>query len=430
MTDFRLPYGKGCLTLTLPDGYPVEVIAPQDTPAAPDPLAEVTRALDNPLGTRLEDFAGARSAAIAVNDKTRPVPHAHLLPPLLARLERLGLPPERITLLIATGAHAPMPPEEFGQVIPADVLARYPVFCHDCDDADNLLMLGNTTRGTPVWIDRRYLAADLRIVVGDIEPHQFMGFSGGVKSAAIGLAGRTTITANHTLLTDPHSTLGRYHDNPTRQDAEEIGQMADVHIALNAILNRERQIVRALAGNPRAVMEAGIPLVRAICQVQVGAPFDLVIASPGGHPKDINLYQAQKALAHAVPITREGGTVILAAACPEGTGGASYEQWMLSEGMDSYEAVFARFRREGFRIGPHKAYQIARDAARARTFLVSEMPPDLVRRLLLTPASLEEAVVLALATLPPGARIGVMPLANVTVPILAEQIAPDSAGSG
>lgn len=415
--SYSIPYGKMRLTFTLPDTLDVQVIALADVPAAPDPPGVVRAALDDLLGgLRWDDFAGARSAAVAVNDKTRPVPHDHLLPPLLERLENLGLAPEQITLIVATGTHPPMPPAEFPQILPAGVLARYPVFCHDCDDAANLIYRGQTPRGTPVWINRRYAEAGLRLVVGNIEPHQFMGFSGGVKSAAIGLAGRETINRNHALMMHENAQLGRYDGNPAREDVEDIGRLVGVHVALNAVLNRDKQIVRALAGDPLAVMRAGIPLVNELATVPVDAPFDLVIAAPGGHPKDINLYQSQKALAHAALITRPGGTIILAAACPEGTGSQKYERWML-DGVESYRAVFERFAREGFQIGPHKAYQIARDAAARRVLLVSDMPPDLVRKLLLVPAALDEAINMALADLPIGARVGILPAANATVPL-------------
>ncbi len=417
---FEIPYGKTSLSFLLPDDSPAEVIAPADIPPASDPSAVVEAALDAPVGgVSLTDFTGARSAAVAINDKTRPVPHHDLLPPLLARLEGLGLPPKTITLIIATGTHAPMPPDEFHQVVPPDVLARYPVYSHDCDDAPMLVHLGETSRGTPVWINRRFMEADLRIVVGNIEPHQFQGFSGGVKSAAIGLAGRVTINRNHTMMSDPAARLGCYEGNPARQDVEAIGRLAGVHFALNAVINRQKQIVAAVAGEPRAVMAAGIPLARRIGQGAVSAPFDLVITSPGGHPKDLNLYQSQKALAHAALITRPGGTVILVAACPEGTGSRGYERWMFEREMTTYEDVLERFALEGFQVGPHKAFQIARDASQVRLLLLSEMAPDFVRRLLLTPVSgLDEALLTALADLPPGGRIAVMPAANATVPVL------------
>ncbi|MGQ9766696.1 MAG: nickel-dependent lactate racemase [Anaerolineae bacterium] len=367
--------------------------------------------------------------AIAVNDKTHPVPHQYLLPPLLARLAALGISPEQITLLIATGTHAAMPPEEFQLVIPPEILSRgYRVVSHNCDDEANLVYLGKTARGTPVWVNRLWQEADLRIVVGNIEPHQFMGFSGGVKSAAVGLTGRATINTNHAMMTAAGAQINRYDDNPCRQDVEEIGRMIGVHYALNTILNDHKQIVHVLAGPPVEVMRRGIPLLRAIYQVTVSQPFDLMIVSPGGHPKDINLYQAQKALGHATLVMKPGGTVILAAACPEGTGSQGYEAFMADPAMTNHLAVLARYAQEGYRIGPHKAWQISRDASRVRLIFVSDMAPDFARRLLLNPiadrpgmtpqAQLAAALARALADLPAQAQIGIMPLANATIPVL------------
>jgi nickel-dependent lactate racemase len=416
---YRVPYGKGHLSFELPDDLEVDVVALPETDAVPDPVAAVEAALAAPVGgVDLDQLLGVHSAAIAVNDKTRPVPHRYLLPPLLHRLEGLGLSPEAITLLIATGTHAPMPPEEYSLVLPEEVLARYPVVCHDSDDQGSLEHLGATSRGTPVWANGRYLQADLRIVVGNIEPHQFQGFSGGVKSAAIGLAGRDTINQNHAMMSDPLVQLGRYDDNPMRQDVEEMGRKIGVHFALNAVLNNRKEIVSVLAGEPVAVMRAGIPLSRKVSQVTVAAPFDLVIASPGGHPKDINLYQSQKALRHASQVAREGGVVILVAACPEGVGSDGYQAWMAD--VHSHDEVFARFEREGFQVGPHKALLISQDSVKRLVYLVSELSPDLVRDLLLTPADdLDAALVAGLAELPKDARVGIVPLASSTIPSVA-----------
>lgn len=416
MAEFEIPYGKSHLTFHLPDEVDVQVIAPPQAAAAEFPLTLVEAALEQPLGLAgLEAFVGARSVAIAVNDKTRPVPHDLLLPPLLRRLEEMGIPPDRIDLLIATGTHPVMSEDEYIKVLPQEILERYAVFCHDGKDPSSLVSLGQTSRGTPVWINRRYMEADLRIVVGNIEPHQFQGFSGGVKSAAIGLAGQITINCNHAMMTDPNARLGFYKGNPARQDVDEIGQCIGVHLALNAILNEHKQIVHVLAGEPNQVMQAGIPLARQVCQVPVEAPFDMVIASPGGHPKDINLYQAQKGLAHACLVTRPGGIVILAAACPEGAGSQSYEAWMRD--IHSYEQVFIRFKQEGFRVGPHKAFQIARDAARVELRFFSDMEMDLTRALLLNPISnLQSAIDQAVQALPAAGRIGILPRASSTIP--------------
>lgn len=419
MLSFSVPYGRTALAFELPPTFRVDLLAPARHPEVHNPPQAVTDALAALLGSAAwHDWARVRSAAVAINDKTRPVPHHYLLPPLLARLEGLGLLPEQITLIIATGTHAPMPPDDFAAVVPPEILARYPVRCHDADDTANLVHLGTTGRGTPVWINQDYMQADLRVVVGNIEPHQFQGFSGGVKSAAIGLAGRATVDHNHAMMTDAAAKLGHYDHNPTRQDVEEIGRMIGVHLALNAILNGKKEIVQVVAGEPTAVMKAGIPLAKAICQVDVPARYDLVIASPGGHPKDINVYQAQKGLAHAALVTKVGGTLILAAACPEGTGSQGYEHWV--KGVHSHAEVLARFGREGFRVGPHKAFQIARDATQVNVLLVSDMAPEFVRRLLLTPAaSLPAAVHTAVTHLPPSARIGIMPEANATIPLIS-----------
>ena len=195
--------------------------------------------------------------------------------------------------------------------------------------------------------------------------------------------------------------------------------MIRIDFAVNALLNGEKQIIKALAGDPVAVMRAGIPEARALYQAPVDAPFDLMIVSPGGHPKDINIYQAQKGMAHAAAVTKDGGVMILCAACPEGSGSSDYESWMMNLSVRSHEAVFERFEREGFRVGRHKAFQVSRDAARMRTMLVSDLDDDFVRALLLHPQpDLQTAIDVALAMLPRDARIGVMPAANATMAVV------------
>lgn len=417
-TGYTLPYGRSTLPLALPSSLRPTLISPKQIQPAPDPQAEATQSLKNLLGgISWDDFAGAARAAIVVSDKTRPVPNHLLLPPLLERLRTLGIGDDKITIIIGGGCHPPVDPSEYEQVLPHPILAQYRVLSHDCDDPQALIYRGETSSGTPIWINRHFAAADLRIVVGNLEPHQFQGFSGGAKGAAIGVAGRATVNANHSLLAHPGAQLGRFEDNPARQDVEEIGRAVGIHIGVNAILNQEKQMVRVLAGTPAAVMLAGIPIVRNIFQVSVPHPFDIVIASPGGHPKDINLYQAQKALAHAALVTRPRGFVILAAACPEGAGDDDFSSWM--QKRRSLDDVLETFRRQGFRVGPHKAFLLARDATRVQVRLVSEMRPESVRRLSLTPTpTIESALTEAIATLPAPLRLGIMPQANATIPVI------------
>lgn len=426
MSTKSLPYGHTSLSIHLPPTLSVDWIEPLPYPSAADPRAVVCAALENPLGgVSLDQYRTARRVVIAINDKTRPVPHEHLLPPLLDALHAVGIADAAVTFLIATGTHLPMPASEFPRILPAELCARYSILSHNCDDAPNLVYLGETQRGTPVWINRLFHEADLRIAVGNIEPHHFAGFSGGYKTAAIGLAGRATINHNHAMLVEPPSRMAEYALNPLRQDIEDIGDLLHLEFALNAVLNGEKRIVQAFSGSPRAVIAAGMPVSRAVCQLTVNQKaahsvpqkYDLVIASVGGAPKDINFYQSQKALTHASLFTRDGGVIILAAECPEGSGNRAYEEFM--QGVESPQAVFTKFRQMGFRVGPHKAFQVARDAARVRIVIVSAMAPSLVTALLMTPAAdLDQALVTAQSLLgnPPIVRAAILPRATNTIP--------------
>jgi nickel-dependent lactate racemase len=418
MRKFELPYGKTVQSLEIPDYIKLALILPNEIIAHENPVHLVEKSLDNPIGEfNFSTFQNARSVAIAINDKTRPVPNSILIPPLLKKLALLGIPKNSITFYIATGTHLPMTPEEFHLVLPEEILRDYVVVSHDCDQMDNLINLGKTKKGTYVLCNRAFYESDLKIVVGNIEPHHFMGFSGGMKSAAIGLAGRSTINQNHAMLTHPMARTGLFAENPMRQDVEEIGSLMGVHLALNTVLNGDGKIIHVLAGQPFDVMLQGIPITQKVCQVEVSQKYDLVIASVGGHPKDINLYQSQKALTQASMVTRDGGVVILVAACPEGSGSKGFEDFI--KGIKDPRDVFPKFEREGFRIGPHKAFQFARELIRIKVILVSEMPSDFVRSLLLIPEKdVQTAFQKAYAMLPPNASLAIMPHAINTTPLL------------
>ena len=369
MKKFHLPYHQSQITIELPDDQIVDVFGEKQVPVDPNPELSTDRAL---VHLAVEHYLpdhnrSTLSVAIAINDKTRPIPHQHLLPPLLRWLHNCGIFPNQITFYVATGTHQELTPKEILSILPGNIAHNYRVLSHNCDNINDLIYLGNTCCDTPVWINSQYYHSDLKIVVGNIEPHHFMGYSGGVKSVAIGLAGRETITTNHKMLLLPEAKAGNYDNNPMRMDIEEIGKMAGVHIALNVILNEEKQIITVLAGDPTSVMRKGIAIVQEQMMVNVAEPYDVVICSAGGFPKDINLYQSQKAMTHASYFARDGGKIILAAACSEGYGSKSFEELIALNG--SSQEILGYFKEHPFQIGPHKALQIVKITQSLEVFL-------------------------------------------------------------
>lgn len=413
-SDYAVKYGAGSLAFGVPDAAEVTLIEPRAVPGAPDSAAAVERALDGALAQGALRKPG--KTAIAISDATRPVPNALILTPLLAALHARGVRPEDIDIIVGVGNHRPAARAEFPRLVGAAIAQRYRVFSHVYDDPAQLVRLGETSRGTPVVTNRTFAAADTRVIVGMIDPHQFVGYTGGCKGAFIGLGGGETITANHSLLSAPGAKLGAYDGNPVRADIDELTDFLAIELVINVVLNTANEVVRVFAGGPHDVLAAAIPLVRDVCETAVPQPLDVVIASPGGYPKDINLYQAQKALAHAGAVARPGGSVILAAECREGAGDALYEAWMAA--ARTPQEVVARFEREGFRMGAHKAFLFARSLLKARCYLVARgVAPPQARELHLIPApTIEEALAAALRGVPGRPRIGVMPRASSTIP--------------
>lgn len=416
MTEYILPYGHEHLAVQLPEKLPVDILVPASADVLPDPDLAINQALDTPLGNlNPHAYEGAQTVGIAINDKTRPVPKPNPVQHLLNLLGRLGFEPQQITLFVASGTHAPMQADELPQILDQEILNRYPIIVHDSDHSPTV-DLGMSTWGNPIQINADFHNCDLKISVGNIEPHHFMGYSGGVKTAAIGLASRATIAANHAKLTHPQARTGVYHLNPLRQEVEEIGRKAGINYSLGTILNEEKQILEVYYGEPTAVMNKAIPVIRRLFGFSVPSPFDLVIASPGGAPKDINLYQSQKALTHAARITRDDGWVILLAACPEGSGSQTFEDYVKK--AKSNQAILEQFQKGYFQVGPHKAMLIARDAVRVKVVLVSDQPPQVVNDWKLTPSKPElinELISWIATKLPSKARAAILPAATRTM---------------
>ena len=396
--------------------FRVDEIRPVQTSPIKETEGAILYALENPLSKRtLQDFIDVDSVGIAINDKTRPVPKPNPLPLLLDHLEKLGFSKKSIKLFIGSGTHKPMTEEDFEVILPENIINNYCIIPHDCDNS-KMVDLGETDLGTPIEINQAFYNCELKITVGNIEPHHFMGFSGGGKTAAIGLAGRETISANHAMLIDERARSGTYHRNPLRRDIEEIGEKINIDFSLGSILEEDKSILGVFFGDPKAVMEAAIPSIRKLFGVEVPAAYDLVIASPGGYPKDINLYQAEKGLTHAARITKSAGNVLLVAECPEGSGSPAFEKYISEQ--DSFQSIIDDFNNGFFAIGPHKAFQIAREAQRVGITLVSDLPLNTVKNWKLIPGKPEEVnqiIKLFTKNLPKNARIAIMPAATRTM---------------
>ena len=349
--------------------------------------------------------------AISINDATRPIPYALILPPLINYLHDLSILDENISLIIATGTHRSPTDEEMNRILPIHIRKMYRTIVHNCDDPDFLSFLGVSRAGTPIYINKAFFDADIRIVTGHIEPHHFMGFSGGVKSAVIGLGGRETITANHRMLLNPAANLASFKSNPMRMDIEEIGRIIDIDLALNVVLDDEKQIMDVFFGLPADVIVNGVTYSQKTCMVDNTMDYDLVICSAGGFPKDINLYQAQKAITHAAGFLQKGGTIVLAAECRSDFGSKPFQEFL--ESNQTAKRIIEGFQNMPFEIGPHKAYQLAIQARDVRLFLVStiEQNPGL-QSLLHQFASMQEALNTCTEFLSPSAKIAILPYAT------------------
>ena len=305
-----------------------------------------------------------------------------------------------------------MPVSHLSRVLTDEILRRYPVVVHDANRTD-LTSLGNTSRGTPVFLNPLFCQAELRLVIGLIDPHQFVGYTGGVKGAAIGLAGSQTIEANHSMLFQPEAVVGEILANPVRQDIEEIGRMAGVHWVMNVVLNEANEVVRIFSGDPVEVECAGSEFCRSVYETAASKEYDLVIASPGGYPKDINVYQAQKALAHVSPLVRPGGDILFFAECPEGHGDELFYRMMKE--YKSPQEVVERFRKERFKMGRHKAFLWCRSLIKAHVHLHSLIDERLSRTLMVQPVKTIEDTLQKIGTQYPGPpQIAVIPKANST----------------
>lgn len=327
----RLDYGRDGIEVDVPDQ--AQVLHMADVPGLQDIEQRLDEALRHPLGTTgLRQLAqGRRDACIVISDITRPVPNAVILAPMLKILEEEGIEREKITILVATGLHRPNEGEELVALVGADIARDYRIVNHKAKERDTLVHLGETSGGAPIWIDRLYVEADLKIATSLIEPHLMAGYSGGRKAICPGLMGVDTMRVLHgpDLLSHPNASEGIIEGNPFHRQALEVAQRAGVDFTLNVAMNAQRQITGIFCGDLEKAHAAGVAFVEKGAAARVPQVADIVLTSSAGHPLDLTFYQAVKGMTAAMPVVRPGGTLIIAAECSEGLGGPEFSRLLL-----------------------------------------------------------------------------------------------------
>ncbi len=408
-------YGTGTQTVEVSDANLLGVLAPNAVACELAGVDEVRRALAEPIGTpRLRDIVRSGERVVVISsDITRPVPTAAIMPVLLDELYEAGVDPNDVTLVFALGSHRPHTEEERRRL--AGERAWAEIACIDGDPA-TCVHVGDTAAGTPVDIVEAVAKADRRVCLGNIEYHYFAGYSGGAKAIMPGVSTCEAIQANHTKMVDPRACAGNLDDNPVRQDIEEAAALVGCDFLLNVVLDEHKRIVKAVAGDMVQAHRAGCRFLDGLYRVSIPRRADIVIVSQGGAPKDLNLYQTQKALDNAKHAIADGGVVILVGSCKEGLGNATFEEWMTAAERPS--DLIERIGRD-FKLGGHKAAAIAMVMEHADIYLVSDMDSAFVESLFFTPfASLEEAYEQAVRKMGPDASVLVMPFGGSTLPAL------------
>lgn len=410
---FQLPYGKGEREVTMPERGYVGTFLPSKTVGAATEEELVWGALRNPIGTpRLGELVRPHQKIVIItSDMTRPCPNHKLLPPLLKELEEAGVSLDQVSVVIALGLHRPMTEAELRQSVGSEVYDKVRVINHDVND---VVYVGTTKRGTTVEVFRPVVEADFRICLGNVEFHYFAGYSGGAKAMIPGTASAKTVTENHSHMVKDAATAALLDGNPVREDLEEAAAMVGIDFILNVIVDEHQRIVDAAAGH---VIQAHRELCKRLSEeglVELSAEVDLALVSAGGDPKDINLYQAQKALDNCAGVVRPGGVIILLAECREGYGSAVFEEWMTA--AKTPQDLLQDLQRE-FVLGGHKAAAISKVALNAEIILVTSdvLAKEKMVGMTVTD-SLDFAVLRAQEILGPEFTYAVFPLGASTLP--------------
>jgi nickel-dependent lactate racemase len=409
----QFAFGKNGIEVSVPEEFQCLVVRSRSGVALKDADAALGAALDRPIGTEslAALAAGKKTAAISVCDITRPAPNRVTLPPLLKRLHGAGIPVEGVTILIATGLHRGATEDEVRQIVGPEIAAKYRVVSHDARDFKAHRGLGSTRRGTPVFIDERFMAADLHITLGFIEQHLMLGFSGGRKLVAPGLAAQETIKVLHSprFMREPLATEGSIKDNPLHAELLEIARMARQDFILDVSLTQGREISGVFAGDPVKAHAAGVEFVETTCLERLKEPADAVITSAAGYPLDLTFYQTTKGITAAQHIVKPGGRILVVGECAEGMGSAEFARKM--EAFKGYQSYLEEIADTPVEVDQWQIEKVSLVGLKNELFFYT---PGVSKRQLggmgtTAFEDLSSAVMAMLNGLPAGARVALVP---------------------
>jgi len=418
MVDVWLPYGKTDICVRVPARNLLGTIEPKERQAVADEKAEIDRALAEPIGTkRIAEIVKPESkVAIVVDDSTRKTPSEVMLLSVLAELNSAGVKDENVTVIFGCGTHRAVRPDEAEELIGKEAIKRLKFVSHCCTDSE-LVYVGTTkTHGNKVYINRIFAEADVRVLLGDVNYHYYAGYGGGRKSVLPAVSGEVTIKQNHALMVSSNAKAGNLQDNPVHIDMTEAARLAKVDFILNIVENKEGKIVRAFAGDLEAAFLEAVKLVDEMYRVYVDRRAEIVVVSSGGHPADINLYQACKGLDNALDVVKRGGVIILVAECLEGHGNQVFYDWMSRLG--DQKTVEKEIKRN-FLIGGHKAYYLLKALQNHPLILVSTLPDFYATSIFKfkTARAINDALNEAFKLTGSASRVWAIPVGNYTLAI-------------
>jgi len=347
---FQLAYGKTGVRIRLPEKADIQVLRSRPARALPKARQAIRKSLEQPVASApLGELARGRSSAcIVISDITRPVPNAVLLPPILETIEAAGISRDAITVLIATGIHRPNLGDELVELVGPHIASTHRIVNHMSRDDNEVRFVGRTRTGIPIYANRHYLDADLKVLTGFIEPHLWAGYSGGRKAILPGITGLETMEYMHgyDMIAHPRTRYGNLKGNPFHEAGLEVAERVGVDFIVNVTLNEKKEITGVFSGHYDKAHLEGCRFCEKFVVSEVAEPVDLAITCGGGYPLDKTLYQTVKGMSGANPIVRRGGTILVASRCEEGAGSPEFTR--LLQRAESVDNFFAMLRRPDF----------------------------------------------------------------------------------